>query len=109
MTTPVPGTGRKLLRAILRAHRHLSPKQRELGDRYVKDEFRAHRNAKPEFIPVFISQWTEYLEMLKKQHAQRESGNLDHIGAHLSPDEVRGLNDEQREQLRKLEEATRNL
>ena len=32
-----------LLRRVLRAHRSLPPEQRTLGDAYVKEEFRRHR------------------------------------------------------------------
>lgn len=35
----------QLYRRILRVHRKLDPEMRVLGDSYVKNEFRAHRNA----------------------------------------------------------------
>lgn len=35
----------QLYRRILRVHRKLEPEMRVLGDSYVKNEFRAHRNA----------------------------------------------------------------
>ena len=37
----------KLYRGILTAHRALPAKHRELGDAYVKEEFRKHRGAAP--------------------------------------------------------------
>ena len=49
---------RILYKAILRLHRGLLPEIRALGDQYVKDEFRRHRNADPQFIPVFMTEWT---------------------------------------------------
>ena len=49
---------RVLYKAILRLHRGLHPELRALGDQYVKEEFRRHRNAEPPFIPVFMQEWT---------------------------------------------------
>jgi len=49
---------RVLYKAILRLHRGLVPELRALGDQYVRDEFKRHRNAEPPFIPIFMSEWT---------------------------------------------------
>ena len=52
----------KLYRAILREHRKkLPPQMRALGDKYVGEEFRHHRNAKAEFLPEFYHAWQSYL------------------------------------------------
>ena len=57
-----------LYRAILRAHRLYLPRvQRDLGDKYVKQEFRAHKDSNPEFVETFTQKWKEYLKMLRKQ------------------------------------------
>ena len=46
-----------LYRYILRLHRSLPSTHRALGDRYLKEEWRLHRNAKPEFLPAFLRSW----------------------------------------------------
>ena len=52
----------KLYRAILREHRKkLPPQMRALGDKYVGEEFRHHRNAKDDFLPQFYHAWQSYL------------------------------------------------
>ncbi len=57
----------KLYREILRAHRKLPRPQRELGDEYVKAEFRAHKDIdNPLQIVGFLSSWQNYLTMVKK-------------------------------------------
>ncbi|KIK05882.1 hypothetical protein K443DRAFT_674722 [Laccaria amethystina LaAM-08-1] len=57
---PIP-----LFRRILRAHRHLPPTMRSLGDAYVKSEFRRHHKiTNPVHIIGFLSQWKMYLDGL---------------------------------------------
>ena len=94
----------RLFRSILRAHRSLPPKQRQLGDAYVKAEFRAHRNAKPEFVTGFVAQWQNYLDMLQSQVSVGQP-----VGAHLTSSEKQGLSDEQKQQLSKLEASARDM
>ncbi|KAJ7091720.1 hypothetical protein C8R43DRAFT_1092479 [Mycena crocata] len=54
-----------LFRRILRAHRHIDPGFRVIGDGYVKDEFRRHRTVtNPVHIIGFLSQWKLYLDEL---------------------------------------------
>ena len=83
-----------LYRQILRAHgRHLSAGHRELGDSYVRTEFRLHRNAKPEFLVQFERQWRDYLKQVVR-------GTKDEaIGRDMSAAEIEALSDEQKVQL----------
>ena len=55
-----------LYKSILRLHRHLpignfgclfGAELRVLGDKYVRDEFKRHKTAKPEFVPGFVQEW----------------------------------------------------
>jgi hypothetical protein len=73
----------------------------------VKAEFRLHRDAKPDFVKGFMAQWQGYLEMLQEQQRQIMAGNLDMAGAHLSPEEQRGMSEEQKQQLSKLKDTAR--
>ncbi|ODV58972.1 Sdh7p [Ascoidea rubescens DSM 1968] len=77
-----------LYRRILRAHRFLPASQRFLGDMYVKEEFRAHRNiSDPLQIVGFLTSWQEYLTMISdgqwKQHSLTRS-QLDK----MSPEQI---------------------
>lgn len=84
-----------LYRGILRCHRRVLPHEmRQLGDAYVRDEFRKHKDAKPEFVPAFMAGWTEYLQEL----------NAGQVGRDLSESERAALNDEQVIQLSTLQQ-----
>ncbi|CAF0809529.1 unnamed protein product [Rotaria sordida] len=55
----------RLYKTILRLHRSLPHELRELGNQYVRSEFRRHTNAKPEFVPNFMLEWSVSI-VLKK-------------------------------------------
>lgn len=72
-----------LYRRILRAHRYKIPQHaREVGDKYVKNEFRLHRHVtKPEQLAKFLSEWQIYANLLeggiwKEQKFDAERLNL---------------------------------
>eukprot|EP01065_Artemidia_motanka_P011839 TRINITY_DN16458_c0_g1_i1.p2 TRINITY_DN16458_c0_g1~~TRINITY_DN16458_c0_g1_i1.p2 ORF type:complete len:136 (+),score=61.21 TRINITY_DN16458_c0_g1_i1:58-408(+) len=89
----------RLYRTILRAHgRVLPPQHRDLGDAYVKAEFRKHRQVKPEFANAFYTEWFRYL-----QHLVAPSGGG--IGRSLTDEEMAVLSDEQREKLDGLQQG----
>jgi len=84
---------------ILRAHRTKLPFHlRELGDRYVKDEFNKHKKADKKWLIGFINSWKNYASMLDQQSVASDSG----IGRSLAPEEIKGLSDEQKNQLASL-------
>ncbi|KAK9767440.1 hypothetical protein K7432_002796 [Basidiobolus ranarum] len=57
-----------LYRHILRVHRRLPEEFRYLGDNYVKDEFRRHKDvSNPTFLKGFVTQWHQYLYDLQAQ------------------------------------------
>ena len=91
--------GRALYRRILRAHRLKLPFHlRELGDRYVKDEFRKHAAADARWLRGFAASCEEYAATLEQQSAAAAEG----IGRALAPEQLRGLTDEQKNQLAAL-------
>ena len=117
MTTPGPIV---LYRSLLRAHRkYLPSRMRALGDSYVQQEFRLHRNAKEEHLDGFIHEWEKYLQQITMTARAQESiqtGTLDadkknntaaasqtfQYGSNLPLDAA--LTDEQVVQLEKLRE-----
>jgi Complex1_LYR-like len=70
-----------LYRSILRAHkRYLPQKMKELGDIYVKSEFRLHKGAQPEQARQFLDAWHSYLSQTVSAGRAREAaaiGSLD--------------------------------
>lgn len=77
-----------LYRRILRAHRLLPPQQRALGDSYVKNEFRLHRNIdNPAQIIGFLSSWQKYLEAILGDKWQHEKLDMDQI-ERMEPDKI---------------------
>ena len=90
-----------LYRQLLRAHaQRLPAAQRELGDAYVKSEFRSHRDADAKFLAAFESQWREYLGVLRSQ-------SVDAPGRDLTADELSSMSDEQKVQVVDIYEKSR--
>lgn len=92
-----------LLRALLRAHRHLPSEMRALGDEYVKAEFRRHQHIdNPLHIVGFCSQWKMYLDALLADTKNPGGAR----GAYLDPSLLDKFSDEQLYQLYELKLAT---
>jgi len=49
---------RLLYKTILRLHRGLPKELQELGQKYVQDEFRRHKNCNPKEAQTFMFEWT---------------------------------------------------
>lgn len=80
-----------LYRRILRAHKLLPAAQKELGDLYVKDEFKAHKSTdNPLYIVGFLTSWQDYLHMISSGSWSEGSLTGDQL-AKLGPDQVNQL------------------
>ena len=91
-----------LYRSLLRLHSKcgLSPEMKQMGDAYVKSEFRQHQSVtNPNQIQQFIKEWELYHEQMKLQSGR--------YGQDLPPDIE--LTDEQKNQLEKLRQEARNV
>jgi hypothetical protein len=51
-----------LYKRVLKVHKYLPHDLRHLGDVYVKVEFRQHKDAGPQFVEQFITEWSKYCE-----------------------------------------------
>lgn len=90
-----------LYRRILREHRNLPPLQRELGDQYIKNEFRLHRSAEnPLYIVGFLTSWQDYLRMISKG---------DWIDEAMSTEVLQKLSSDQVVQLYELMKETQQI
>jgi hypothetical protein len=47
----------RLYKSIMRSHRALPSGMRDVGDVYVREEFKLHKTAKPEHLGPFFEQW----------------------------------------------------
>ncbi|KAK5971257.1 Succinate dehydrogenase assembly factor mitochondrial [Trichostrongylus colubriformis] len=90
-----------LYKRILRLHCGLPPPARLMGDSYVKDEFRRHKDASPEHTSIFLNEWTSYCTTLSKQLST--SGIVKgFIGKDLDPENLDSFAEEQLRQLLEL-------
>ncbi|CCE91547.1 Sdh7p TDEL_0C06580 [Torulaspora delbrueckii] len=78
----------QLYRRILREHKNLPALQRELGDNYVKSEFKLHKNTdNPLHIVGFLASWQDYLHLISKGEWLEGSLTSD-VLEKLSPEQV---------------------
>ena len=54
---------RLLYKSCLKLHRGLPIHMKAIGDTYVKDEFRRHKNADPQQTQVFMEAWAVILKL----------------------------------------------
>ncbi|XP_069120325.1 succinate dehydrogenase assembly factor 3, mitochondrial-like [Argopecten irradians] len=91
---------RALYKAILKLHRGLPQNFKAIGDQYVKDEFKRHKNITSAEADVFMTEWTKYYLMIGKQLSQRKQKQT--IGVNMSPELLDCFSDEQIVQLMEL-------
>ncbi|XP_056154821.1 succinate dehydrogenase assembly factor 3, mitochondrial [Lampris incognitus] len=95
---------RSLYKRILLLHRFLPIDLRALGDQYVKDEFRRHKNASAEEVKDFMTEWENYKDTVQNQVLD-SAGELvkgDTFGADLPEGKLKDFQDDQIGQLYEL-------
>ncbi|NXA12434.1 SDHF3 factor, partial [Sapayoa aenigma] len=120
----MPGGARRLYRRILQLHRALPPALRDLGDRYVREEFRRHKAAGPAEAQRFLREWEasarrpaggtragrNYATLIQQQ-INEDKQNLREktvYGMQLTEEKLNDFRDEQIGQLKELmDEATK--
>lgn len=55
---------KRLYKIIFQLHRSLPPEMRDIGNTYVRNEFKLHKNASPEQAKVFITEWGVSLDFI---------------------------------------------
>ncbi|NWV44676.1 SDHF3 factor, partial [Daphoenositta chrysoptera] len=96
------GRARRLYGRILQLHRALPPALRDLGDRYVKEEFRRHKAAGPAEAQRFLREWEA---TLIQQQINEDKQNLREkavYGIQLTEEKLDDFRDEQIGQLKEL-------
>ncbi|NWU06406.1 SDHF3 factor, partial [Cephalopterus ornatus] len=103
-----PGAVRRLYRRLLQLHRALPPALRDLGDRYVKEEFRRHRAAGPAEAQRFLREWEATLIQQQINEDKQNSREKTIYGIQLTEEKLNDFRDEQIGQLKELmDEATK--
>ncbi|XP_025425646.1 succinate dehydrogenase assembly factor 3, mitochondrial [Sipha flava] len=77
---------RILYKTILRLHRGLPKELQELGQTYVRDEFRRHKNCNPKEAQIFMIEWSKYTLTLSEQLLKNAKANIG-FGKNLSTQE----------------------
>ncbi|KAM3858202.1 succinate dehydrogenase assembly factor 3, mitochondrial [Diretmus argenteus] len=95
---------RSLYKRILLLHRFLPIDLRALGDQYVKDEFRRHKQASPEEATGFMREWEDYKDTIQTQVLESAGDRVKtlNFGADLSDAKFKEFQDEQIGQLYEL-------
>uniref|UniRef100_A0A8C5MMK6 Succinate dehydrogenase assembly factor 3 n=1 Tax=Leptobrachium leishanense TaxID=445787 RepID=A0A8C5MMK6_9ANUR len=101
---------RALYKKILLLHQTFPLHMKALGDQYVKDEFRRHKNVSPQEAKRFMEEWETYAALLWKQAKDERgaAGVKGRYGAALAEDKLNYFSEEQMGQLLELmNEATK--
>lgn len=89
-----------LYRSILRVHRDRLPyHMRILGNSYVRNEFKLHKDSSSRHLEPFFDEWEKYVEKVK--------GRTMAIGKDLSDSENNKLSSDQRSRLNEFKKAVK--
>ncbi|XP_046742107.1 succinate dehydrogenase assembly factor 3, mitochondrial [Diprion similis] len=91
-----------LYKTILKLHRGLPLEIQPLGNDYVRDEFRRHKNCNPAEAQVFMTEWADYATKLAEQLGLRGPQQAKKLGIDLDQEAIEKMRDEQIQQLYEL-------
>jgi len=94
-----------LYKTLLKLHRGLPVEAKVIGDAYVREEFKLHKNVSEKEALVFIKEWTEYAVMMIQQLRPKPGQRFSNVGRDLSEGELHALREEQVGQLYELLKA----
>ncbi len=86
-------------------HRHLPAELRLVGNKYLKDEFKRHKDAEIYHVGIFMREWNAYYTDLGNQLLQ--TGSSAKFGKSLDQRTLNDLSDAQVGQLFELRKAAR--
>ncbi|KAL3286542.1 hypothetical protein HHI36_001047 [Cryptolaemus montrouzieri] len=97
-----------LYKVILKLNRGLPPSMKELGDTYVRDEFKRHKKCDEKQAEIFLAEWTSYAASLSNQLGVKGiQKGLRSIGHTLTEEQLNKFNDDQILQLYELLNAVK--
>ncbi|CAF0777057.1 unnamed protein product [Brachionus calyciflorus] len=96
-------TVKRLYKIIFRLHKSLPGELKQIGDSYVRHEFKLHKNANPEQTSLFMNEWANYVQILMKQVNPKFKQK---IGQDLGESKLNNFNENQVRQLYELFKET---
>eukprot|EP00127_Corallochytrium_limacisporum_P006976 Clim_evm30s239 gene=Clim_evmTU30s239 len=99
-----------LYKSIRRLNNHMPKAMADFGNQYVRDEFKRHKDAKPEFIEPFLKGWLDYKSSLELQimdsKLEADKSKPVEFGSPLTMQQVNAFSEEQIGQLQALHHET---
>ncbi|XP_045469701.1 succinate dehydrogenase assembly factor 3, mitochondrial [Harmonia axyridis] len=100
---------RLLYKVILKLNRGLPSALKELGNTYVRDEFKRHKNCDQDQAKIFMTEWTNYaLDLSNQLGVKGIKEGLSGVGKSLTEEELEKFNDDQILQLYDLLTAAKS-
>ncbi|TRY69445.1 hypothetical protein TCAL_05626 [Tigriopus californicus] len=97
---------RLLYKTCLKLHRGLPMHLRAIGDTYVRDEFKRHKEANQEQTQVFMEAWSKYALQLTRQIGLKGPQTSKTLGDSLRVEDLDQFSGEQLAQLFELYQET---
>ncbi|CAG7835247.1 unnamed protein product [Allacma fusca] len=95
----------QLYKTILRLHRALPTELQELGNQYVRDEFRRHKGIAPEHVAPFMMEWAQYCSSLAEQVGLKGPKSAQRLGRSLGEEKLDHFEPQQIYQLYELKQS----
>ena len=89
---------------MFQLHKSLPVELREIGNSYVRNEFKLHKAATPDQAKTFLTEWANYAQTLMKQ--LKPNAGPKRIGLNLE-DKIENFNEGQITQLYELFQETK--
>ena len=82
---------------------------RIIGNKYLSEEFKRHKEAELYYVGIFMKEWNQYHDQLSKQLLSQEKSNdqIIEVGKKLEENELEGFSDAQIGQLFELRQAAK--
>ena len=95
---------KRLYKLVFQLHKSLPVELREIGNSYVRNEFKLHKAATPDQAKTFLTEWANYAQTLMKQ--LKPNAGPKRIGLNLE-DKIENFNEGQITQLYELFQETK--
>ena len=93
----------KLYRQLLNLHKALPKEMRQLGNKYIKEEFKRHLYPS---IPNFnAAHYLTFLQSWKKYAADMQDPEIRLFGRRLTPEEIQAMTPSQKSTLNKFQDS----
>lgn len=95
---------KRLYKMIFQLHKSMPIELRDMGNAYVRNEFKLHKSANPDQTKTFMKEWGNYTKTLMKQVNPKYKTKL---GVNFELEQLDDFNDGQVSQLYELFQASK--